>query len=199
VCPKQRVEVEEAVGVLRQLPTGSTVALTSPEFLAQELFSHRGAGTLLLKGEVVLEVHSIDDHRFDRHALTALIEQAFGSQLPAHYWQEIAGQLRCVYVCATGRGLAVILRKKGVSYLDKFAVAPSAQGDKLGELLWDHMVAREKKLFWRSRPANRVNTWYYTRSDGAFKSSEWHVFWRGLQPSEVAGVVDCALQLPSTF
>jgi acetylglutamate synthase len=36
------------------------------------------------------------------------------------------------------------------------------------------------RLFWRSRPDNPVNEFYFDEADGCIKGERWHVFWYGL-------------------
>jgi len=203
--------------VLRE--PGATVSVTSPEFLAQELFTHRGAGTLISRGERVFAHPTLAT--LDVPRVYALLAAAFGAPLPAGFLEGLAaaGRLKRVYVTEEYRGAAVVLHADeqqlaaaSVSYLDKFAVLPSAQGDKLGEVLWRALVERERKLFWRSRSSNRVNPWYFEQSDGCLKADErgatkrdgaasgaWTVFWRGLDDAEVMPAVGVALAYPPTF
>lgn len=200
--------------VLRE--PGATVSVTSPEFLAQELFTHRGAGTLISRGERVFAHPTLAT--LDVPRVYALLAAAFGAPLPPGFLESLAaaGRLKRVYVTEEYRGAAVVLHADGqllgaasVSYLDKFAVLPSAQGDKLGEVLWKALVQRERKLFWRSRSSNRVNAWYFEQSDGHLKAEasrrdgaatgDWTVFWRGLGDDEVMPAVSQALSFPPTF
>lgn len=200
------VELASFHSVLR-VP-GATVSVTTPENLAQEIFTHKGAGTLITRGERVFVHQSL--HTIDVPRLYSLIGKAFNMQLPEGYIEGLAasGKLKRVYITEEYRGAAVVLDSDGiadgVSYLDKFAVDPSAQGDKLGEVLWKAMVQRERKLFWRSRSSNRVNPWYYEQSHGCYKSKSsptgvWTVFWRNLEGDEVMRAVDSALAMPATF
>jgi bifunctional N-acetylglutamate synthase/kinase len=222
------VELASFHEVLRE--PGATVSVTTPEFLAEELFTHKGAGTLITRGERVYVHSSLET--VDLPRLYALIGKAFAMPLPEGYIEGLfaSGRLKRVYITEEYRGAAVVLHAEGmtsaagaegaaagpasssggVSYLDKFAVDPSAQGDKLGEVLWKAMVQRERKLFWRSRTSNRVNPWYYEQSDGCYKASgtsrrdgaptgQWTVFWRNMGDDEVMKAVDIALALPATF
>lgn len=202
------VQLASFHGVLSE--PGATVSVTDPEHLAEELFTHKGAGTLIARGERILAHSSLST--VDVPRLRACIEAAFGAPLPEGYLEALAtsGKLHRVYVSEHYRGAAVVLRVPGVGpetvYLDKFAVDPSAQGDKLGETLWRAMTGRENKLFWRSRSTNKVNPWYYEQSHGCLKAAkgksptgDWTVFWRNLEEEEVMAAVDTALGLPATF
>ena len=206
------VELASFHEVLRE--PGATVSVTTPEALAEELFTHKGSGTLVTRGERVFIHSSLESVDIPR--LYSLIGAAFGVPLPAGYIENLAvsGRLKRLYITEEYRGAAVVLNTdemgSGVSYLDKFAVDPSAQGDKLGEILWRAMVQRERKLFWRSRSSNRVNPWYYEQSDGCYKATgksktdgkvtgQWTVFWRNMNETEAMKAVDIALALPPTF
>lgn len=59
------------------LPAGSTISVTCADHLSQELFTHRGAGTLLVKGEKVFQITSLSDPRVDEARLSKLLEEAF--------------------------------------------------------------------------------------------------------------------------
>lgn len=116
-------------------------------------------------------------------------------------------------------GPDVPARRAGIAYLDKFAVSPSAQGDKLGDDVWQALVEGEPKLFWRSRSDNRVNGWYFSRAHGSYtappiedprKAAEaadayghapgyWTVFWRGLGDSDILDAVRAAHAMAPTF
>jgi bifunctional N-acetylglutamate synthase/kinase len=106
----------------------------------------------------------------------------------------------------------------GFPYLDKFAVSPTAQGDKIGDEVWQEMVESQPRLLWRSRSSNRVNGWYFDRSHGSYMAhlpeaenpsprddrcsettGRWTVFWRGLPDDEIMDAVHTALMLPATF
>jgi acetylglutamate synthase len=49
-----RVKMEQIHELLMQLPPSSSVSITRPDELAKELFTHRGSGTLVRRGEKVL-------------------------------------------------------------------------------------------------------------------------------------------------
>jgi acetylglutamate kinase len=201
------VELASFHDVLKE--PGATVSVTAPEHLAAELFTHRGEGTLIARGERVFSHASL--LTLDVPRLNALIGAAFGAPLPEGYLEglERAGRLDRVYISENYRAAAVVLHAPdvgdGVHYLDKFAVDPSAQGDKLGEVLWRSMISRERRLFWRSRATNRVNTWYYEQSHGCVKAAApvgglaWTIFWRHLSDREYERAVGWALSQPPTF
>jgi len=217
LCDSDARSLVELAEFHSKLKTPSaTVSVTAPEHLAQELFTHKGAGTLITRGERIISHSNL--LTLDVPRLNALISAAFGAPLPEGYLEGMAaaGRIDRIYLSEGYRGAAVVLHAPPeivagtsaaaqaagpINYLDKFAVDPSAQGDKLGEVLWRAMTQREHKLYWRSRSSNRVNPWYYEQSHGCYKEevAGWTVFWRNLAEEEVMGAVRCALAVPPTF
>lgn len=194
------VEMASLYSVMQE--PGCSVAATTPDHLAEELLSRKGSGTTVSKGARVAAHEDLS--AIDVPRLTALVESAFGAELPPAFFEDLvaSGRLRRVYLSDDYRAAAIVTSEPGVpgvSYLDKFATSPSAQGDKLGEALWRVMVEREKQLYWRSRSSNRVNPWYFQESDGALKRGDWTVFWRGLEDDHVMDAVKAALAIKPTF
>lgn len=200
-------EVQELF-VSGALEAGSSAAITSPDHLAEELFTHRGSGTSVHKGEKIIVHTSLDT--IDHAALKSCVERAFGNALPADYFEKIRPKLKKIYVLESLRGAAIVLNEGGFSYLDKFAVLPDVQGEKLGEALWDTMVSSEPNLFWRSKATNKVNPWYFSHAHGSYRSrpgvvgakpttGAWTVFWINLEDADASKAVDMALMFEPTF
>ena len=56
-----RLKLEQVAQILEALPDSASVSITSVDNLARELFTHRGAGTLIRKGEKILELSELED------------------------------------------------------------------------------------------------------------------------------------------
>jgi acetylglutamate kinase len=191
-----RLKLQEINKLLDALPLDSSVSITSPDHLARELFTHRGSGTLIRRGERVLRHSSLDG--LDRDRLRDLLESCFQKTLAPDYFKSKAF-LR-IYNTESYRGAAILTQEVGIPYLDKFAVTQRAQGEGLGGSIWQRMTQDHPKLFWRARQSNEVNPWYFKHSQGAFRSGEWVVFWYGLQGfDEIKLCVERALALPATL
>ena len=67
-----KVKIEQIHDLLMQLPPSSSVSITRPDQLAKELFTHRGSGTLVRRGERVRCVTSWK--KLDLKKLKALVE-----------------------------------------------------------------------------------------------------------------------------
>ena len=171
-----RLKIEQIADLLSDLPLTSSVSITRPSELARELFTHKGSGTLVRRGERVLQFSSWDG--VDQTRLRGLVESSFGRALVPDYFERT--QPACVYVSENYRVAMILTREDGVSYLDKFAVLDDAQGEGLGRAVWQVMRAQQPRLFWRSRHGNPVNAFYDEQADGCIKQGHWKVFWYGL-------------------
>lgn len=176
-----RVKIEQIHDLLTALPPSSSVSITRPDELAKELFTHRGSGTLVRRGEKILCARTWDELDLDR--LRTLIESGFGRRLKPDYFDTTRPYR--VYVSEHYRAALVLTVEPlqvgaNVAHLDKFAVADDAQGEGLGRAIWHVMRNEVERLFWRSRPDNPVNEFYFRQADGCLKGERWNVFWYGL-------------------
>jgi len=191
-----RVKLEQIHDLLMDLPPSSSLSITTPDEMAKELFTHRGSGTLVRRGEAIHVFHGWDG--VDRERLRTLIESSFGRRLAADYFERTAPER--VYVSEHYRATIVLLRTDGLVYMDKLAVSEDAQGEGLGRAMWDAMRAENPALFWRSRRGNAINDFYFANADGARKNGDWTVFWCGLDAWEaIREAVEHALARPATL
>ena len=196
-----RVKIEQIKDLLEKLPLTSSVSITRPAELAKELFTHKGSGTLVRRGERVFRAGSWSE--LDLPRLRQLIESAFGRKLLPEYFERTP--LHRAYVSENYRA-AVILTDEQVAdghrytYLDKFAVLDEAQGEGLGRAVWQVMREENPRLFWRSRRGNPVNGFYWSECDGCIKQQKWKVFWYGLDGfDEIAHCVEHCSMRPATL
>lgn len=176
-----RLKLEQIRDLLDALPPASSVSITRPAELARELFTHRGSGTLVRRGEKVRRCTRWSQIDLDR--LRALIESSFGRKLVPDYFERT--KLFRAYVSENYRAALILTRETfasetRIAYLDKFAVAEDAQGEGLGRAAWQVMRADNPALFWRSRHGNGINEFYAAEADGCIKQPRWNAFWYGL-------------------
>jgi acetylglutamate kinase len=170
-----RVKIEQIKDLLDGLPLASSVSITRPAELAKELFTHKGSGTLVRRGERVLQ--STEWSAFDLPRLRELIESAFGRKLLPDYFDTT--KLHRAYVSENYRAAVILTQEDAGIYLDKFAVLDDAQGEGLGRAVWQVMREQNPTLFWRSRRGNPVNAFYDAESDGCIKLERWKAYWYG--------------------
>jgi len=191
-----RLKIEQIHELLGELPVTSSVSITSPRHLERELFTHRGAGTLLRRGEGVLRHESFDE--VDHERLRALLESCFERELNDSYFSD--KQCYRVYLTESFRATAILTQEGGIPYLDKFAVTRKAQGEGLGSSVWERMRQDNQKLFWRAQTNNPINPWYFEQADGTHRTDKWTVFWYGMDGfDEVQRCVEAALAQPATL
>jgi acetylglutamate kinase len=171
-----KLKLEQIRDLLDGLPQASSVSITKPAELAKELFTHKGSGTLVRRGERVFEAASWD--QLDLPRLRKLVESAFGRRLLPGYFETTG--LHRAYVSENYRAAVILTGEDAGIYLDKFAVLDEAQGEGLGRAVWQVMREANPRLFWRSRRGNPVNPFYYAESDGCIKLERWKVFWYGM-------------------
>ena len=145
----------------------------------------KGAGTLFRKGSEIL--HSAGIEGIDRARLTELLETSFGRKLKSTSFMD---NVLDVYIEKTYRGAVLLERHEAGLYLSKFAVGKEARGEGLAMELWGEVCANHSSLFWRSNAANPFNSWYHQRADGHHRSGKWQIYWRGVSPSVISGIID---------
>lgn len=190
-----RVKIEQIADLLQSLPLTSSVSITRPSELAKELFTHKGSGTLVRRGEKVFRFDSWEG--IDQARMRALIESSFGRTLVDDYFTRTKPYR--VYVSENYRAAMILTNENGLIYLDKFAVLDDAQGEGLGRAVWLVMREENPRLFWRSRHGNQINHFYYAESDGCYKQERWKVFWYGLDGFDTIArcVEHCAMRQPT--
>ena len=144
------------------------------------------------------EPMSLEDPRIDFPRLLNLIEDSFNRPLDVdHYLGRIKNKIAGIIVAGEYEGGAILTwelppgapddgsessRHRMVPYLDKFAVLKRSQGaGGVADMVFSAMVRSclPDGVCWRSRKDNRVNSWYFERSEGVWKlpDSKWTMFW----------------------
>lgn len=194
--PKRDYELLTAAERLIDLsqPTPILASITSPINLLKELFTVKGAGTLIKLGSAVSRHRSYVN--LDTERLRKLLEASFGRALDDRFFDRTP---LAVYVEAEYRGAAVVAHGNPVPYLSKFAVEPEAQGEGMGRDLWQAISRDYPALYWRGRADNPIASWYASVCDGMVRLPEWNVYWRGIETSQIPEVIEAARSHPADF
>ncbi|MBT8062881.1 MAG: acetylglutamate kinase [Xanthomonadales bacterium] len=177
-----RVKLQQINEMLLKLDRSTSVSITSADQLTRELFTYRGAGTLVRRGE------SIDfDVQPTAEKLAMVAEQvevSFDRKLRSGW---AAGLEKPQLLMAKSqRAAAVVVNGlEGTPYLDKFVVTPDAQGEGLASAMWQVLNARFPKLYWRSRNINPITSWYFHQADTSYRKGQWVVFTAGIDDPEL--------------
>lgn len=196
-----REQVVSIAELLNTLPMYSSAVITSADSLITELFTHNGSGTMFLRPEKIVRHQSLETVDIDR--LKDLLVKSFDKPLNAEYFSSLKNRLHTLYVTESYSTAAVITNEDGlddIPYMDKFTVGRNSQGLGTSDNLWKKIKQDFSSLFWRSRGTNRINPWYFIRSDGSWTNGKWTVFWYGVNDHILTHkLVQHAIQLPPSF
>ena len=165
--------------------------VTGPFDVLKELFTVKGAGTVVRRGTSI--------SRFERYAeldqdrLQRLIESSFGRELKPYLFSR---PLLAAYVAPEYHGAALLEPSPVAAILSKFVVDPVAQGEGIGRDIWQAMILEQPQVIWRARSKNPICSWYAWQCDGMVRRGYWTVYWRGVEPDRVPEVVDLMLSRP---
>lgn len=188
---KERAIVVQGSRLIEAVAHKLIVTVASPLNLLRELFTVKGAGTLLRRGARVQRFERYDD--VDRARLEALIASSFGrSPSPAFFERPV----QRIYLEEHYRGCAILAEAPWGAYLTKFATDREARGEGIARDLWQVFREEHRAVFWRARPSNPINEWYTKLSDGLVKTSGWWIFWTGIAPEHIPAVIAWALAQP---
>lgn len=169
-------------------------SVTAPTNLLHELFTVKGAGTLIKHGSRIELYPSYAG--IDLPRLEALLSEAFGRQLKRDFFERTPTG---VYVEQSYLGAAVVSAGERATYLTKFVVDRVAQGLGLGRDLWEAVTRDHERLFWRARPDNPITQWYLLQCHGMVRTPVWNVYWRGVEHDHIPDMIREAMALPPDF
>ncbi|MBN2290680.1 MAG: hypothetical protein JXQ83_15200 [Candidatus Glassbacteria bacterium] len=177
-------QMEAAVRLLREVPD-LTIQVASAGKMLFELFTVKGRGTYIRTGHSILSADSYD--KLDLESLRRLIEDGFAKTLVPDYFEEPPHR---VFYEKNYHGLVVVKPLQGdIHYLDKFVVGRQWQGEGVGGPLWRELTKHYDKLIWRASPENPINRWYLEQADGFQRTDQWNIYWIGLTPGQVGGLI----------
>jgi GNAT superfamily N-acetyltransferase len=183
----------QAARVIRSCPSAH-VSVASPLNLLKEMFTVRGAGTVVRAGSDIRFHSTLDD--VDVPRLLALLADSFGKRLKSRAHLRRTTHL---YLESDYRGAALLEDHPAGLYLSKFAVTREARGEGLAQELWDAACKPARAIFWRSRANNPINQWYERQAEGRQHTGEWTIFWRGIRTAHLPRVIAYCLRRKPDF
>lgn len=190
-----KLKLQQIKILLDSMPSNSSVSITKPLNLNRELFTDAGFGTLVKAGHQIDKYKKLDNN--NQENITSILESAFQGKLINNYFN---GEKKDFYISSCNRSSIIISYDQDIAYMDKFAVIGSARGEGLGAAMWNRMKADHKKMFWRSRSTNTINSFYKDVCDGFQKYDEWNIFWIGINDlKELTGCIEYAVSQPETI
>lgn len=190
-----KLKLQQIKILLDSMPSNSSVSITKPLNLNRELFTDAGFGTLVKAGHQIDKYKKLDNN--NQQNITSILESAFQGKLINNYFNS---EKKDYYISSCNRSSIIISYDQDIAYMDKFAVISSARGEGLGAAMWNRMKADHKKMFWRSRSTNTINSFYKDVCDGFQKYDEWNIFWIGINDlKELTGCIEYAVRQPETI
>ena len=172
-----------------QFITFGSAVITKPEHLLQELLTIKGQGTFIKVHHIINHVLNPSDYRH----ISKCLELSFNKKLKPNYFSK---PIHDLFYQRNFEGVAVIkLLSRQYPYLDKFAVKPLFSGTGLGKSLFHHVLHKYPNLIWRSSLDNPLKTFYFNYSDGHVKTTDWIIYWRGFEKTELDSIFDTVAQL----
>ncbi|WP_395377251.1 acetylglutamate kinase [Marinicella sp. W31] len=191
-----RLKLEQIHALLKPMDASMSVSMTSARNLVKELFTHRGAGTYIAKGEEIEIFDTISKQQLQ--PLTQLLEDSFGRSLKSHALTNLP--VKSLFMATSGEAAALVVHGiDGMPYLDKFAVTRKAQGRGLAKALWLRLKQEYPQLYWRSRANNSINGWYFQQADVSYKHRNWVGFSYGIEMPLVLPCLQHAFTLEESW
>lgn len=186
--------IKQCDQIVRKCDHKIYISIVSPNNLLRELFTVKGAGTLIQLGSQIKKVDSWDG--IDPRSLKRLLEMSFERKIKDHFFKE---KFDHFYIEENYMGAAIMKKHGKMNYLSKFAVGTEARGLGIGRDLWAEICQNNDKIFWRSKTEKFITRWYIKQCDGMHRAGDWTVFWKGIEPSEITDAVSFSLAQKEDF
>lgn len=185
-----KLKIKEIHDLLMELPRSSSVSIISAEHLHKELFTHAGAGTLIRRGYKISSFKGTEIQQLDTARIRVLLEECdpdilSGNQTIEQFFESISKDKSdaVVYCDASYDCLAVVRKRNGFPFLEKFVGSKVAILNNVNENVWDAIMHDEKKLAWVAPKISPHRQWFFERADGSFSFNvNRTLFWTGLDP-----------------
>ncbi len=187
------LKVKEIEALLERAPM-TVVEVCSAQNILQELFTVKGSGTFIRHGGNFLVKK--DFGGLSKEKIKKLLEESFSKNLVEDYFKQ---PVECVIVDKEYTGLMIVKKIGGAHYLDKLAIAKSAQGNGLAKAMWTFVKTKYPSLIWRASPSNPINNWYFKNCDGVEKCDSWIVFWYGIGRMKANELIPAIINIPKTL
>ncbi|KAJ2507239.1 hypothetical protein IWW47_001190, partial [Coemansia sp. RSA 2052] len=186
-----KLKLKEIKELLDTLPRSSSVAIISAEHLHKELFTHSGAGTLIMRGHRLFSEQDLAAVDSDR--LRALLIEydpliSSGETSAATYWQKLAqlksnGGQYWIYGDEPYQVAAVVTQapNQSVSVLEKFVATKAAVLGNITDNAWKLITRDHSQLVWTVPRTDDSLSWHFERADGSWAVGDEIVFWYGIQ------------------
>eukprot|EP00834_Sanchytrium_tribonematis_P006130 NODE_425_length_7669_cov_0.863937.p2 type:complete len:539 gc:universal NODE_425_length_7669_cov_0.863937:957-2573(+) len=181
-----RLKLKQFHELLHHLPRTSSISITSATQLQRELFTHKGAGTLIRRG-FKIQKHDIDSVNIDllRH------------QLKDHYlFKDVSltlflGSLHdCDIYCDEAYECIVIVKRMDYPFIVLFHAHKSALLNDVHEMIFENIMKDYEKFMWVIHHENVEKLWHFKKATGTLKSQDEIILWKGNNLEKVQSQYD---------
>ncbi|MCX6707019.1 MAG: GNAT family N-acetyltransferase [Candidatus Woesearchaeota archaeon] len=202
-------KLKEAEYLLKGLLPEKSVQITSPKQLLYELFTNRGAGTIIKQGYDILTYASSDG--LDTDKMKEVMESALKKHLLDDFFTNPRFKPDKVILESGYKGGMFIQRRDDAWYIDKIFVAPKSQNNGLSAELFQELFKQAEKagitrLFWRAKTTNEFNDSYtktiWSKNDSnslIIPDGEFIYYFIGIPVEEVQKYKQIAKTKPYSF
>lgn len=174
-----KLKINEIKELLSHLPRSASVSITSTTHLSKELFTHKGAGTLIRRGYKIIQFNNTLEG-LDLKRLQKLLSESLGYE--SNFLEELKTAPYSIYVDQEYQIGAIVISPPGfVPVLHQFHLISEAQDFNLRENVWQRIKNDYSKLTWITGRTPAEKSWFFDHSDGSYSFGDKSVFWYGLK------------------
>ncbi len=171
------------------------ISITSSFLILKELFTVKGAGTLIKRKTTIVHLKKKDITDTLIKELKKQIELCFKKTLKPDALNNISDLI----TDANFQSFIVLENCTFGYYLSKFAVTIEARGKGIAQDLWDYLISLNIPLFWKTNKKNTIRKWYEKISDGLVHYNNYIVFWKNLSYKDIPKIMDFIIHRGSDF
>lgn len=171
------------------------LSITSSFLLLKELFTIKGAGTLIKRKTNIIHYKKHDISQDLLQKVKEHVELCFGKSLKENALKDITD----VIIDENFQSMIVLEQKEFGYYLSKFAVTIEARGKGIAQDLWDYINSYNIPLFWKTNKHNFIKKWYEKICDGLIRGDKYIIFWKNLSYNQIPEIMDFIIKRGSDF
>lgn len=147
--------------------------------------------------QMLLNILSLKE--IETSKLIESLSVAFKKPLKENYLDNLKN-FKIAYITSDYSGIAILTTiDYNITYLDKFAVIPNAQGLGLGKTIWKVLLNNHKRFAWRAAKDNSFNTFYSHQANETIETENWLLYLKGYTTKDYPNLTHQITQIPSSF
>ncbi|KAK5162399.1 Protein arg-6, mitochondrial, partial [Oleoguttula sp. CCFEE 6159] len=187
-----RLKIKEMKQLLDDLPKSSSVAIIHPEHLQKELFTDTGAGTLIRRGNKLLNAETLEEFGDVQKLKQVLVRDREGLDADAvvdRYVQGLSNRPFKAYFDEGMEALAIVrppAEGMTIAQLATLTITKSAWLTNVADNIFQNLKRDYRKLMWTVKQDDENLTWFFDQADGSISKGGEVLFWYGIESPEEA-------------